>query len=352
MSTENFNKILVIGLGLIGGSFARACRKNNASKEIYAFDLDTKSLTLAQKYGVIDGSITNLEKDIAQFDLIALATPLSTYDAILEKILPALSETAIIIELGSVKDIEIKNEILTESIKSRFIPCHPIAGSDKTGFDNSDADLFVDKKFIICPEDTDEKALQLIEALATKIGAYPELIDAQDHNEIYALVSHLPQFLSFLSLEYSPKNITDKFFKKAFRLNDSDPDLWDEIFKLNDENMEDFYSDFFDNLADFVEKFEEEKFSEMLKDMDFSKGEQEAFDRQFLEDNFAQIFFRLVFAVSYLKVDGLESVKDFAGSGFKDFTSITSILHLGEDILVRLITKNQTKIFKLFESLE
>ena len=350
MSTKKFNKTLIIGLGLIGGSFARTCKINNISEAIYAFDLDSESIALAVESHIIDGFIT-LDENLFDFDFIILATPLATYKDIIKKIAPKISDQTILIDLGSVKEVEIKTKILPQNLRENFIPCHPIAGSEKTGFENASDDLFFGKKFIICPENTNESALLKIENLVKKIGGEVEFLEAKKHNEIYALVSHLPQFLSFLTAEFSPKNITDDFFKNAFRLNNSSPEIWGEIFKLNEENIEKFYLEFFDNLEEFVKQFEQKKFLEILQDMEFAKKEKIEFDEKFLEENFSSIFFRLIIVASYLNISDIENFQSFAGSGFKDFTSITTILNLEENKLIYLMTKNQKKILKLFESL-
>lgn len=350
MSTKKFNKTLIIGLGLIGGSFARACRINNVSEKIYAFDLDSESIALALESHIIDGFIT-LDENLLDFDFIVLATPLATYKDIIKKIAPKISDQTILIDLGSVKEVEIKTKILPQNLRENFIPCHPIAGSEKTGFENASDDLFLGKKFIICPENTNESALLKVENLVKKIGGEVEFLEAKKHNEIYALVSHLPQFLSFLTAEFSPKNITDDFFKNAFRLNNSSPEIWGEIFKLNEENIEKFYLEFFDNLEEFAEQFEQKKFLEILQDMEFAKKEKIEFDEKFLEENFSSIFFRLFIVVSYLNIADIKNFQSFSGSGFKDFTSITVILNLEENKLIDLMIKNQKKILKLFESL-
>lgn len=350
MSTKIFRKTLIIGLGLIGGSFARSCRIHNISEEIYASDSDSDSISLAKKYDVIDGDVF-LDEDLSDFDLIVLATPLSTYKDIINEIAPRVAPKTILIELGSVKESKIQNKILPENLRGNFVPCHPIAGSQESGFENSSDDLFSGKKFIICPKNTNDNVLKTIETVAKAIGAEVEFLDAKKHNEIYALVSHLPQFLSFLTAEFSPKDITDNFFKNAFRLDNSNPEIWGEIFQKNEKAMEKFYLEFFDNLEEFEDKIEERKFSKLLQDMDFAKSDKIAFDEEYLEENFVSIFFRIIFIVSYLKISDVKTFEKYSGPGFKDFTSMTTILNLDTERLITLLTKNRQKILRLFEYL-
>jgi len=332
-----FQKTLIIGLGLIGGSFAKALRQNQISKEILACDLDSAAINLAKDEQVIDNSIT-LEDNLSDFDFIVLATPLSAYKEIFDKIFNRLSDKTIFIDLGSIKELKLKN------LPKNFIPCHPIAGSENNGFEHSSADLFLDKKFIICAENSEENSLKKLTETIKKIGAKTEFLSAKKHDEIYALVSHLPQFLSFLTAEFSPKEIKDEFFKTTFRLDNSSPEIWDDIFKLNEKNLEKFYMQFFDELENVIEnpqKIIEKNPTAKLP----------TFDEKFFEENFAAIFFRALIVSSYLKISQIKSFENYAGSGFRDFTSIISILNYDSQKLHDLIKKNQSKIFKIFDSI-
>ena len=356
MSEKIFNKSLIIGLGLIGGSFAKALRKNDVSAKIYAFDQDPDSLEKAIKSGVIDDFIM-LDEKISDFDFIVLATPLSAYKKIFETIAGKISPKAIIIDLGSLKNPVLK--IVPKNLRPNFIACHPIAGSEKTGFENSDAELFLGKKFIICTENSDQNALKKVEEVVKKIGANVDFLEAKKHDEIYALVSHLPQFISFLTKDLSPKKITDDFFKTAFRLDNSDAEIWGDIFKLNDENLEKFYLEFFDNL--------EENIKSPNVTLSLSKGlglETSCFDKlsmtscefnaaqeKFLEENFTAIFFRTLIVLSYLQISEIKNFQNYAGSGFRDFTSIAAILNYEPEKLEKLIQKNRSQILKNFNSL-
>ncbi len=348
MSQNLFNKTLIIGLGLIGGSFAKAIRKAQISKEIFAFDIDIESIDLAKNDGVIDGGVDELQyiEDLSSFDLIVIATPLSAYEEIFDEIANRVFPKTIVIDLGSLKSFI--NKILPKNLENNFIGCHPIAGSEKINFENSEVDLFLGKKFVICknPENSNE-IIKKVENLAKSIGCDVDFIDADKHDEIYALVSHLPQFLSFLTKEFSPKNIEGDFLNKAFRLDNSDPDIWADIFELNEENLEEFYLEFFDNL--------EEEIS-IVKHSQFALPNQASqsftdYEIQYFEENFAPIFFRALIVLSYLKIPAIKNFKIHAGSGFKDFTSIIEILNFAPEKLQNLISKNQKKILNLFSSI-
>lgn len=362
LQNSMFKRTLVIGLGLMGGSFAKAIRRHKLSVEIFACDPDSDALISAEKSGVIDGGKESLElffDEISDFDFIVIAAPLSTYEELFSELHDA-AENALIIDLGSIKNLADQLENLPKRLHRNFVPCHPIAGLENSGFENSSAELFIGKKFVVCAENSAENFVKKTVAIVQKIGAVSDLsLSSKKHDEVYALVSHLPQFLSFLTAEFSPKNTTDEFFKKAFRLDNSSPDIWegdDGIFALNEENLEKFYQIFFDNLLDFFEKFSVGKFSEILQQLVlaqkiFPKNDARKFDEKFLEENFSAIFFRILIVASYLKIPEIKSYSSYAGSGFKDFTSIIEIVNFDEKNLLELMKKDQQKISKMLNEI-
>lgn len=333
MSVQTFSKTLVIGLGLIGGSFAKALRQHKISEKIYAYDLDPDALEAAMKSGVIDDFVM-LDDELSDFDFIVLASPLSTYEKLIAALKNKIAKDAVIIDLGSIKNLTIKKKL-----GANFIPCHPIAGSDKTGFENSDAALFTAKKFIICPENCDEKSLKKVVEVAKEISSEVEFLEAKKHDEIYALVSHLPQFLSFLTKDFSPKKLTNEFLKTAFRLDNSNPEIWNDIFKLNENNLEKFYLEFFDNL---------EKNIKTPNHSPLTTYDLPLTTHDLLDPN---ILFRVLVVKSYLEIKQIESYKNYAGSGFRDFTSIIAVLNSDPEKLSKLFAQHRSQILKFFDSI-
>lgn len=334
-----FQKTLIIGLGLIGGSFAKTLKKNGLSAEIFGCDPDSETIDFAKNSGVINSGSTELSflvDELESFDLIVVASPLSTYDEVFYE----LKDTKnLVMDLGSIKNLDL------EYSPKNFVGCHPIAGSENCGFEFSDENLFKDKKFIHCEKN--QKVVDLINA----IGAKSEFLEAKKHDEIYALVSHLPQFLSFLTSEFSPKKITEDFFKNAFRLNNSDPEIWSDIIALNEENLEKFYDKFFDNLERNFSKNFTEIFDQSKLIFNPSKAFNEA-EKLFLNNNFSEVFFRAIVAKSYLEIDEIKAYKNYSGSGFRDFCSILEIFNFDAKELENLYIQNKAKIAKFFKSIQ
>lgn len=341
------NKILIIGLGLIGGSFARALKNAYNSAQIMAFDENIEAIELAKNQKIID-DFYSIEDSLEEFDLIVIATPLAAYEEVFEQISQNNFTKTIIIDLGSVKNFVIQN--LPKNIKNHFVACHPIAGSEQVGFENSDENLFLNKKFLICSEKNNNS--KIIADLIKKIGGDANFIDAKTHDEIYALISHLPQFLSFLTKEYSPKNLENNFLKTAFRLDNSSGEVWSDIFEINEENLEKFYLEFFDNLENFsllLKNYEIEKLILELKKLKFSSIKINESDLN--KSDLAKILFRLLIVASFLKVNKIESVKSYAGSGFKDFTSIINLLELDNKFLTQSFKNNKKEILNLIQKI-
>ncbi len=337
-------RILIIGLGLMGGSLARAITKHNLAEQIYAFDSNLDNINLAKNQNIIDG-FAMIDETIADFDLIVIASPLSSYKDIFLQLAKYDLQDTIIMDLGSLKDF-IK-PILPKKIAANFVPCHPIAGSEKTGFDNSNEDLFFNKKFIICGNKT--VAAQLVEKMITKIGANIEFIDSKQHDKIYALISHLPQFLSFLTKDFSPKMTENDLLKTSFRLDDSSSEIWGDIFKINEKNLEKYYNEFYNNIQYFKKDIETNNFNKIItQSLDIQQSNMYGVVTISNKNLDEKILFRYIIVLGYLKIKDIAMLKSYAGSGFRDFTSIISLLELNEENLILHKKQLLTMIDKAF----
>ena len=345
----SYKKTLIIGLGVIGGSIAKSFKKHGISKNIWAFDIDNEAIEMAKQQNIIQ-DIAILDNALDEFDLIAICAPLNKYQQIFSKINSKIHKDALIFDIGSIKDFKFKD------IPQNFVPCHPIAGSAESGFENYNEDIFLNKKFLICQNKNNAKEAQEIFKIAQRIQAIPDFIEPKKHDEIYGLVSHLPQFLSFLCAEFSLKNIENNFFKNAFRLDDSNPEIWKDIFDLNQKYLQIFYEEFFENLENYIENLKNFKIEKTIHDKDFQSfvDDKIIFDNsteQFFEKNFDVIFFRFLIILSFLKINKINSFKNFGGLGFKDFISIINIIKFDPAKINFLLEKNYTKITNFFKNI-
>ena len=285
-----FNQINIIGLGIIGGSLAKICKKQNISKKISGFDIDQNQIKFGLENQIID-QIFDLNKPIDD-ELIIICSPLSSYNKIFTKLKEIISDKTVIIDIGSLKEftIPLAQEILSEKAKN-FVPCHPIAGSDKSGVENSLEDLFLNKKAIITPSAINyENLIKKIALFWQKIGSIPEILDAKEHDKIFALVSHLPQFLSFITKEDIQTD--DELLKRHLRLQNSNPQIWQEIFSLNQENIKFYLQDFLKNI------------DKLIKD-------NSALNR------------RSLIVSAFLNIPDIKKYQKFSGTGFQDFVAIS-----------------------------
>lgn len=346
-----YQNVLIIGLGLIGGSFAKALKKYKLAQTISAYDINQETLNKARETKAIDEiiNINHIPKNKNAADLIIICSPLSSYKEIFAKIENFSHEQSIIVDFGSVKDFKFKTP-------PNFIACHPIAGSHQSGFKNSSSELLEGQKIIICHEIEQIKDSNLVECFK-KIDLEIIHLSKQQHDQIFALTSHLPQFLSFLLYEFTPKNI-DQTFAKCFRLKDSDPKIWQDIFKFNQDNIEKYYEEFFDhlesniNLVNNKEKIEDffAKLNSYYQQYN-NHFDEEVLDEEFFFKNFNEIFFRLLAVVSYLEISDITKFKEYIGSGFKDFISLLKVKHIDQTQIANMAITNHDNIAKFFKEL-
>jgi prephenate dehydrogenase len=232
-------KLTVIGLGLIGGSFARALRAAGAVSEVVACGRNPDALARAIELGVADRVTTDPVDAVRDADVVVLAVPLSAMRDLMARIAPALLAHAILTDVGSTKQSVIADAkaALGERI-ARFVPGHPIAGTERSGVEASFAELFQERRVILTPmEATDPAATQTIAELWHQAGATVTQMSAQHHDRVLALTSHLPHVLAFALVDrLSQMQEQDEIFAYAAggfrdftRIASSDPVVWRDI---------------------------------------------------------------------------------------------------------------------------
>ncbi|MEY3067754.1 MAG: hypothetical protein RLZ27_195 [Pseudomonadota bacterium] len=237
------NKILIFGVGLIGGSIALSAKKSGLASDIVGVGRNQDNLNDAIKLKLIDRTSQELNKDIAEAHIIIIATPVAQFPLILKTIQPHLSSHTIITDVGSTKTsvIESAKQILGSQY-SQFIGGHPIAGSEKHGATAAHIDLFKDKNVILTPDqDTSSRAKEVIEVLWKNAGAIVSNMSHSDHDKIFSTISHLPHLLAFslvdMITQRANANELLKFaasgFKDFTRIAASSPEMWKDITLAN-----------------------------------------------------------------------------------------------------------------------
>ena len=193
-----FNKICIIGCGLIGSSLARAIKKNRLSKKIVS---SNRSRTINKRVlmlGIVNDSSSDTKKMVEDSDLIIIAAPLSSYKNIISKIKNSLKEGAILTDVGSVKE-KITN-LVEKSIPKNvsWIPSHPIAGTEESGPDAGFSELFKNKWCIITPsKKSKKKDIKLLKSFWKKIGSKVDIMGIKKHDFILSITSHIPHLIAY-----------------------------------------------------------------------------------------------------------------------------------------------------------
>ena len=232
--------ITILGLGLIGGSIAAALKNRNKKVTIVAYDRDINTLKYAQKIGLIDCYANTIKTAIAGADIIVVAAPISSYGEIFGALAKHITTEQVITDVCSVKGavIKIAKHELKQNI-SQFVPAHPIAGSEKSGVKNAQADLFIGYNVILTPTvKTRAEATRKITSCWQNLGALVTSMTAAQHDMILAATSHLPHVLSYAYMNmFSRRKNIIKYsaggFKDLTRIAASDTKLWQDIFCAN-----------------------------------------------------------------------------------------------------------------------
>ncbi len=236
-------KIVIFGVGLIGGSVALALKKAGSTAQITGVGRSTESLQTALHLGVIDAASTNLAQAVSDADLILIATPVAQTPVILSAIKPHLGTDTIITDAGSTKSdvLSYASDVLAERA-SQFVGGHPIAGAEKSGVTAANADLFRSKNVILTPTTKNSaEAISRVKTLWQLCGANVSEMTAETHDSVFAAVSHLPHLLAFALVDdiASRPNAEQLFsfaasgFRDFTRIAGSHPEMWRDISLAN-----------------------------------------------------------------------------------------------------------------------
>ncbi len=253
------NKLTIIGVGLIGGSFARAVRKAGLVKHVTGCGRQTDNLEKAVQLGVIDDYSQDIKTAVKDADVIFIATPVGSFQTVLKQIKGAAKDDVIITDGGSTKVSVIRSaESVFGQIPPNFVPGHPIAGTENSGVEASFDTLFNDHRVILTPlPETSKDALNTVTELWQAAGAEVILMEPYHHDLVLAATSHLPHLLAFslvntLTTLDEKQEIFDNAaggFRDFTRIASSDPDMWQDICLANKEALLEHLDHFTRDLA-------------------------------------------------------------------------------------------------------
>lgn len=235
--------LAIIGIGLIGGSLARALKRANVCDHITGYARTESELKKAVQLGVIDDYMLDPAAAVAEADMVMIAIPLGACLDMFTRIAPALDSNTIITDAGSVKgSIVAQARVALGDHFSRFVPGHPVAGTEKSGVDASFAELFDHHRVILTPVDeTSPEALDQVRSMWELAGAMVEIMDVDRHDEVLAATSHLPHVLAYsLVSTLSGMEESGEVFRFAAggfadftRIASSSPQMWHDIVFAN-----------------------------------------------------------------------------------------------------------------------
>ncbi|MDD5409385.1 MAG: prephenate dehydrogenase [Candidatus Omnitrophica bacterium] len=232
-----FNKTVIIGTGLVGGSLGLALKEKHLVTQITGLSRHQKNAGLARKSGAIDyvGSSLEVVKDA---DLIVLATPIEAIIDIALKIAKKIKKDCIVIDVGSTKGSVVSK---ISPLIPNFIGCHPLAGSERKGAANLQKGIFNNSICIITPNvKTNKKILGKVVLLWRKLGSRVVILAPEKHDRILAFTSHLPHAVAFSLIGCIPTqylSLSSGGLKDSTRISASDANLWSEVFLSNQRNL-------------------------------------------------------------------------------------------------------------------
>lgn len=231
-------KVGIIGLGLIGGSLAKALKNRCGVKEIVATNRSIEALILAQNQGFIDRYDMDITDMFRGCDIIFICTPVDKIVAYAKKLMPYLDKNTIVTDVGSTK-AAICQQIAALSPTFTFIGGHPMTGSERFRFQASKEHLFENAYYILTPaENIPHHQTQLLADIVEQIGAIPVTLDAHEHDSVVAAISHVPHIIASALVNTvqdmdSPKGMMHLLaaggFKDTTRIASSSPEMWESI---------------------------------------------------------------------------------------------------------------------------
>jgi cyclohexadieny/prephenate dehydrogenase len=239
-----FERLALVGFGLIGSSIARAARRLNLAGAIVAVDADAAVLARVRALGLADEATSDPAQGAGGADHVILCVPIGAYEAVTKAMRDALKPGAIVSDVGSVKGAVVSQVQPHLPPGVHFVPAHPVAGTEHSGPDSGFATLFHNRWCILTPPDgTDEQAVATVREFWAAMGANVEVMTPQHHDLVLAITSHVPHLIAYnivgtaADLEEVTQSEVIKFsaggFRDFTRIAASDPTMWRDVFLNN-----------------------------------------------------------------------------------------------------------------------
>jgi cyclohexadieny/prephenate dehydrogenase len=281
--TKIFDSVLIVGMGLIGSSISRALVENHVANNVFGLDSNNKVIKKCQELNLLIQGETDLKFFNIQFDLIIICTPLSAYKKIFHDLAEFVSKPTLVTDVGSTKMSTISDfKKVTTNKNITFIPSHPIAGLEKSGPEYGFSKLFDNRYCILTPFEQNDEALNTISEMWKSIGMTIETMEADRHDRVLAMTSHIPQLIAFsvvgtaTELESHMRDEVIKYsaagFRDFTRLAGSDPIMWRDVYNKNKDAVLEMLGRFSEDLSTYQKairngdlEFLESKFNQSKK---------------------------------------------------------------------------------------
>lgn len=254
-----YDKIAVIGVGLIGASIALAARRAGLTSNITGCEIDSGKAAEIEKLGLVDHVTTDAVAAVQDADLVVMAVPVGALGDLAAKIVPAMKPGAVLTDTGSTKRSVLRDVDPHISSAIHWLPSHPLAGTEHSGPAAGFAELFDGRYWLLLPREVPEDEVVRFESFVAAMGSVSERMDADYHDKVLALTSHLPHLIAYtivgtaVDLEGQLKNDVIRFSASGFRdftrIAASDPVMWRDVFINNDEAVLEMLQRFSEDLS-------------------------------------------------------------------------------------------------------
>ena len=287
MTGSPLDRVVIVGLGLIGGSFALGLKAHGLCREVVGCSRSDSTLQKGLELGVIDRAEKDIVKAVSGADLVMLAAPIGKTEDLLRKMQPGLNGQTVVTDAGSVKgNVVAAAKNVFGDVPDWFVPGHPIAGSERSGVAAAKVDLYKNHKVILTPlPHTSPVAIGKVEAAWSGMGADVLTMEVAQHDAVLAATSHLPHLLAFSLVDTLAKeNQNQDIFRYAAggfrdftRIASSDPTMWHDIFVANQQALLNVIEHFNNGLAQFKEAVEQQDSEALLGFMTRAKAARDHF---------------------------------------------------------------------------